>query len=101
MFFPDHHAAQRTESSVGQQEWMYWQMSEAAQSTRRGGIDFPDASWTPPWEYVTDPNPSQDNPNMYGYVPAFSVIRHTIRQLQSALQHHRGTSYCNLTPMLR
>eukprot|EP00959_Pyramimonas_sp_CCMP1952_P242254 5063532-Pyramimonas_sp.AAC.1 len=46
-------------------------MREAAQSIRRGGIDLLDASWTPPWEYVPGPNPSQDNPDRYGYVPAF------------------------------
>eukprot|EP00959_Pyramimonas_sp_CCMP1952_P388974 8150009-Pyramimonas_sp.AAC.1 len=44
---PDQYAIQR--SSVGQQEWMYRQMREAAQSMRRGGIDLPNASWTPPW----------------------------------------------------
>eukprot|EP00959_Pyramimonas_sp_CCMP1952_P114453 2393097-Pyramimonas_sp.AAC.1 len=47
---PDDHAAQRAESLVGQQEWMYWQMREAAQSTRRDGIDLPGANWTPSWE---------------------------------------------------
>eukprot|EP00959_Pyramimonas_sp_CCMP1952_P134295 2809432-Pyramimonas_sp.AAC.1 len=44
---PDQHATQR--SLVGLQEWMYWQMREAAQSTRRDGIDLPSANWTPPW----------------------------------------------------
>eukprot|EP00959_Pyramimonas_sp_CCMP1952_P203529 4256062-Pyramimonas_sp.AAC.1 len=48
--FPDRDAAQRTESLVGQQQWMYRQMREAAQSMRRDGIDLPNASWTPPWE---------------------------------------------------
>eukprot|EP00959_Pyramimonas_sp_CCMP1952_P246688 5155892-Pyramimonas_sp.AAC.1 len=43
---PDQYAIQR--SSVGQQEWMYRQMREAAQSMRRDGIDLPNASWTPP-----------------------------------------------------
>eukprot|EP00959_Pyramimonas_sp_CCMP1952_P165045 3449737-Pyramimonas_sp.AAC.1 len=57
-------------SLVGQQEWMYWPMREAAQSMRRGGIDLLSAGWTPPWEYVPDPNPSPDNPHRYGYVPA-------------------------------
>eukprot|EP00959_Pyramimonas_sp_CCMP1952_P289319 6051233-Pyramimonas_sp.AAC.1 len=50
--FPDHRAAQGTESLVGQQEWMHRQMREASQSTRRDGIDLPSASWTPPWEYI-------------------------------------------------
>eukprot|EP00959_Pyramimonas_sp_CCMP1952_P308955 6465621-Pyramimonas_sp.AAC.1 len=61
--FLDHNAAQRTESLAGQQEWMYRRMREAAQSMRRGGIDLPSTSWTPPWGYVPDPNPSPDNPN--------------------------------------
>eukprot|EP00959_Pyramimonas_sp_CCMP1952_P241286 5042936-Pyramimonas_sp.AAC.1 len=60
---PDHDAAQRTESLTGQQQWMYRQMREAAQSMRRDCIDLPSASWTPPWEYVLDPDPSPDNPN--------------------------------------
>eukprot|EP00959_Pyramimonas_sp_CCMP1952_P047794 997849-Pyramimonas_sp.AAC.1 len=47
--FPAHHAAQRTESLAGQQKWMYRQMREASQSVRRDSIDFPSASWTPPW----------------------------------------------------
>eukprot|EP00959_Pyramimonas_sp_CCMP1952_P334692 7008783-Pyramimonas_sp.AAC.1 len=38
---------------------------------RRDGIDLPNANWTPPWEYVMDPNPSSDNPTRFGYVPAF------------------------------
>eukprot|EP00959_Pyramimonas_sp_CCMP1952_P316218 6618416-Pyramimonas_sp.AAC.1 len=38
---------------------------------RRGGIDLPNARWTPPWEYVPHPNPSPDNTNRYGYAPAF------------------------------
>eukprot|EP00959_Pyramimonas_sp_CCMP1952_P131279 2744977-Pyramimonas_sp.AAC.1 len=50
---------------------MHRQMREAAQSMRRDGIDLPSANWTPPWEYVPDPNPSPDNPNRCGYVPAF------------------------------
>eukprot|EP00959_Pyramimonas_sp_CCMP1952_P317874 6652204-Pyramimonas_sp.AAC.1 len=58
--FPDQYAIQR--SSVGQQEWMYQQMREAAQSMRRGGIGLPSAN---------HPNPSPDNPNRLGYVPAF------------------------------
>eukprot|EP00959_Pyramimonas_sp_CCMP1952_P246831 5159005-Pyramimonas_sp.AAC.1 len=45
-------------------------MHEAAQSTRRGGIDLPSACWTPPREYTPGPNPSQDSPNRCGYVPA-------------------------------
>eukprot|EP00959_Pyramimonas_sp_CCMP1952_P312486 6540768-Pyramimonas_sp.AAC.1 len=61
--FPDHHVAQRAQSLVGQQEWMYRQMREAARSMRRGGIDLLSANWTPPWEYVPDPNPSPGNPN--------------------------------------
>eukprot|EP00959_Pyramimonas_sp_CCMP1952_P093493 1956644-Pyramimonas_sp.AAC.1 len=48
-------------------------MREAAQTFRRGGIDLLSASWTPPWEYVLDLNPSPDNPNRYGYVPAFFI----------------------------
>eukprot|EP00959_Pyramimonas_sp_CCMP1952_P087140 1823187-Pyramimonas_sp.AAC.1 len=67
--FPDHNAAQRTESLAGQQQWRYRQMREAAQSTRRDGIDLPNASWTPPWEYVLGPTPSPDNPRRCGYVP--------------------------------
>eukprot|EP00959_Pyramimonas_sp_CCMP1952_P290201 6069900-Pyramimonas_sp.AAC.1 len=31
----------------------------------------------------------------------FSVIRHAIRQLQSAVQHRRWTSRCIMTTMLR
>eukprot|EP00959_Pyramimonas_sp_CCMP1952_P122072 2551800-Pyramimonas_sp.AAC.1 len=62
----DQYAIQR--SSAGQQEWMYRQMREAAQSMQRGGIDLPSANWTPPWEYVLDPNPSPDNPNRFGDV---------------------------------
>eukprot|EP00959_Pyramimonas_sp_CCMP1952_P402913 8443057-Pyramimonas_sp.AAC.1 len=58
---PDQYAIQR--SLVGQQEWMHRQMREAAQRRRRDGIDLPSDSWTPPWEYVPDPNPSPDNPN--------------------------------------
>eukprot|EP00959_Pyramimonas_sp_CCMP1952_P170952 3572504-Pyramimonas_sp.AAC.1 len=50
---------------------MYRQMREAAQSMRRVGNDLPNANWTPPWEYVPDPNPSPDTPNRFGYVPAF------------------------------
>eukprot|EP00959_Pyramimonas_sp_CCMP1952_P419722 8791538-Pyramimonas_sp.AAC.1 len=50
---------------------MYRQMREAAQSMRRGSIGLPGASWTPPWEYVPDPIPPPDNPNRFGYVPAF------------------------------
>eukprot|EP00959_Pyramimonas_sp_CCMP1952_P055863 1167327-Pyramimonas_sp.AAC.1 len=41
------------------------------QSMRRGGIDLPNANWTPPWECVPYPNPSPDHPNRHGYVPAF------------------------------
>eukprot|EP00959_Pyramimonas_sp_CCMP1952_P271757 5682299-Pyramimonas_sp.AAC.1 len=59
--FPDQYATQR--SLAGQQEWMHRQMREAAQSMRRDGIDLLSANWTPPWEYVPDPNPSPDNPN--------------------------------------
>eukprot|EP00959_Pyramimonas_sp_CCMP1952_P444310 9302455-Pyramimonas_sp.AAC.1 len=58
-------------SLVGQREWMYLQMREAAQSMRRDGINLPIANWTPPWGYVPDPSPSPDNPNRFGYVPAF------------------------------
>eukprot|EP00959_Pyramimonas_sp_CCMP1952_P154796 3238413-Pyramimonas_sp.AAC.1 len=50
---------------------MYRQMREAAQSMRRDGTDLPNANLTPPWEYVLDPSPSPDNPNRFGYVPAF------------------------------
>eukprot|EP00959_Pyramimonas_sp_CCMP1952_P063765 1332001-Pyramimonas_sp.AAC.1 len=51
---------------------MHGQMREASQSMRRDGIDLPNASWTPPWEVFPDPNPSPDNPNRCGYVPACS-----------------------------
>eukprot|EP00959_Pyramimonas_sp_CCMP1952_P181940 3804291-Pyramimonas_sp.AAC.1 len=61
--FPGHDAAQRIESLVGQRQWMYQQVREAAQGMRRGGIDFPHASWTPPKEFVLGPNPSPDNPD--------------------------------------
>eukprot|EP00959_Pyramimonas_sp_CCMP1952_P414644 8687833-Pyramimonas_sp.AAC.1 len=37
---------------------------------RRDDIGLPTAKWTPPWEYVPDPNPSPDTPNRFGYVPA-------------------------------
>eukprot|EP00959_Pyramimonas_sp_CCMP1952_P421474 8829736-Pyramimonas_sp.AAC.1 len=47
--FPYQYAVQRTESLVGQQEWMYRRMREAAQSLRRDGSDLPSANWTPPW----------------------------------------------------
>eukprot|EP00959_Pyramimonas_sp_CCMP1952_P172756 3609922-Pyramimonas_sp.AAC.1 len=50
---------------------MYQQMREAAQSTRRGGIDLPSANWAPPLEYVPDPNPSLDIPNRHECVQAF------------------------------
>eukprot|EP00959_Pyramimonas_sp_CCMP1952_P105444 2204319-Pyramimonas_sp.AAC.1 len=46
-------------------------MREAAQSMRRNGIHLPSANWTPPWEYVPDPNPLPDKLNQYGCVPAF------------------------------
>eukprot|EP00959_Pyramimonas_sp_CCMP1952_P163560 3419561-Pyramimonas_sp.AAC.1 len=69
--YPDHHAAQRAESLAGQQGWMHRQMREAAQRMRRDGIDLSNANWTPPWEYVPDPNPSPDSPIRHGCVPAF------------------------------
>eukprot|EP00959_Pyramimonas_sp_CCMP1952_P287896 6020713-Pyramimonas_sp.AAC.1 len=55
---------------TGQRQWMHRQMRVAMQSMRRDGIDLPSAGWTPPREYIPDPNPSSDHPNRYGYVPA-------------------------------
>eukprot|EP00959_Pyramimonas_sp_CCMP1952_P454613 9470176-Pyramimonas_sp.AAC.1 len=69
--FSDHEVAQRAESMTGQQQWMHRQMREAMPTMRRDGHDLPSASWTPPWEYIPDPNRSADNPNRYGFVPAF------------------------------
>eukprot|EP00959_Pyramimonas_sp_CCMP1952_P189259 3958950-Pyramimonas_sp.AAC.1 len=52
---PNQYSIQR--SSVGQQELMCRQMREAFQSMRSNGTGLPNANWTPPWQYVPDPNP--------------------------------------------
>eukprot|EP00959_Pyramimonas_sp_CCMP1952_P151990 3179916-Pyramimonas_sp.AAC.1 len=69
---------------------MYRQTREAAQSMRRDGIDLPSASWTPPREYVPDPNPSPYNPNWFGSVPAFlnhPICDPTVQQLHQWITH--------------
>eukprot|EP00959_Pyramimonas_sp_CCMP1952_P123718 2586587-Pyramimonas_sp.AAC.1 len=64
---------------------------------RKGGIDLPNASWTPPWEKVPDSNPSPDNPNRLDTCQHFSVIRHAIQRLQNAPQQHQWTTQYILT----
>ena len=62
---------QQAESLRAQQDFIRRQQVEAVAVMARNGLDIPNASWTPPWEYIPHAYASPNNPERQVYIPAF------------------------------